>query len=169
VSIKSTFVHSCERRFIVPIRRYTRNRMQPPRIKKKKMNAVCQKNVTCNKCTVSKHLDRRLMLHPVQVRTTSVTANCNCPRLVIRFGDGPVHKRSAVWQVAYLGYNSASKRQSCFCVKLTEHYAMKVCGGGGEWMYRTTFSWPRHWLEVSGQLHALAALLSVKEPPAPIG
>jgi hypothetical protein len=33
VSIKSTFVHSCERRFIVPIRHCTRNRMQPPRIK----------------------------------------------------------------------------------------------------------------------------------------
>jgi hypothetical protein len=28
----------------------------------------------------------------------------------------------------------------------------------GEWMYSSTFSWPRHWLEVSGQLHALAAL-----------
>jgi hypothetical protein len=28
----------------------------------------------------------------------------------------------------------------------------------GEWMYKTMFSWPRHYLEVSGQLHALAAL-----------
>jgi hypothetical protein len=27
----------------------------------------------------------------------------------------------------------------------------------GEWMYRSTFSWPRHYLEVSGQLHAPAA------------
>jgi hypothetical protein len=25
-------------------------------------------------------------------------------------------------------------------------------------MYGSTFSWPRHWLEVSGQLHAPAAL-----------
>jgi hypothetical protein len=35
----------------------------------------------------------------------------------------------------------------------------------GEWMYRYTFSSPRHWLEVSGQLHAPAALLPGKEPP----
>jgi hypothetical protein len=28
----------------------------------------------------------------------------------------------------------------------------------GEWMYRSTFSWPRHWLEVTGQLHAPSAL-----------
>jgi hypothetical protein len=28
----------------------------------------------------------------------------------------------------------------------------------GEWMYRSTFSWPRHWLELSGQLHSPAAL-----------
>jgi hypothetical protein len=28
----------------------------------------------------------------------------------------------------------------------------------GEWMYRSTFPWPRDWLEVSGQLHAPAAL-----------
>jgi hypothetical protein len=32
---------------------------------------------------------------------------------------------------------------------------MKACR---EWRYRSTFSWPRHWLEVSGQLHAPAAL-----------
>jgi hypothetical protein len=24
----------------------------------------------------------------------------------------------------------------------------------GEWIYRSTYSWPRHWLEVSGYLHA---------------
>jgi hypothetical protein len=35
----------------------------------------------------------------------------------------------------------------------------------GEWMYRSKFSWPQHWLEVSGQLHDLAALLPGKEPP----
>jgi hypothetical protein len=28
----------------------------------------------------------------------------------------------------------------------------------GEWMYRSKFSWPRHYLEVSGKLHAPAAL-----------
>jgi hypothetical protein len=28
----------------------------------------------------------------------------------------------------------------------------------GEWMYKSTVSWPRHYSEVSGQLHALAAL-----------
>jgi hypothetical protein len=28
----------------------------------------------------------------------------------------------------------------------------------GEWMYRSIFPWPRHLLEVSGQLHGTAAL-----------
>jgi hypothetical protein len=28
----------------------------------------------------------------------------------------------------------------------------------GEWTYRPTFSWPRHYLEVSGQIHAAAAI-----------
>jgi hypothetical protein len=28
----------------------------------------------------------------------------------------------------------------------------------GEWVYRSTYSSPRHWLEVSGQLHTPAAL-----------
>jgi hypothetical protein len=32
-------------------------------------------------------------------------------------------------------------------------------------MYRSTFSCPWHWLEVSGQLHAPAALPPGKEPP----
>jgi hypothetical protein len=39
----------------------------------------------------------------------------------------------------------------------------------GEWMYRSAFSWPRHKLELSGQLHAPAALPPGKEPPVPIG
>jgi hypothetical protein len=34
----------------------------------------------------------------------------------------------------------------------------------GEWMCRSTFSWPRHELEVSGQLHAPAALTPGKSP-----
>jgi hypothetical protein len=39
----------------------------------------------------------------------------------------------------------------------------------GEWMYRSTFSWHRHWLKVSRQLHAPAALSPRKKPPVPIG
>jgi hypothetical protein len=38
----------------------------------------------------------------------------------------------------------------------------------GEWMYRSTFSWPRHKLEFRGQLHALAALPRGKEPLYPL-
>jgi hypothetical protein len=41
--------------------------------------------------------------------------------------------------------------------------------GVGEWVYRSTFSWPRHQFEVSGELHAHAALPPEKEPPVPIG
>jgi hypothetical protein len=39
----------------------------------------------------------------------------------------------------------------------------------GEWMYRSTFSWPRQYLVVSGQIHAPAALTPEKEPPVTIG
>jgi hypothetical protein len=39
----------------------------------------------------------------------------------------------------------------------------------GEWMYRSAFSWPRHLLKMSSQLHASAALPSRKELPVPIG
>jgi hypothetical protein len=35
----------------------------------------------------------------------------------------------------------------------------------GKWMYRSTFCWPWHWLEVSAQLHAPAALPAGKPPP----
>jgi hypothetical protein len=35
----------------------------------------------------------------------------------------------------------------------------------GEWRYSFTHSWPRHWGEVSGQLHAPAGLSLGKEPP----
>jgi hypothetical protein len=38
----------------------------------------------------------------------------------------------------------------------------------GEWMYRYTFSWPRHYLEVSGELHAPAALPPGEEPRYPL-
>jgi hypothetical protein len=38
----------------------------------------------------------------------------------------------------------------------------------GKWLYRSTFSWPRHKLEVSGQLHAPAALPPGKDPPVPL-
>jgi hypothetical protein len=43
---------------------------------------------------------------------------------------------------------------------------MKACG---EWMYRSAFSWPRHYLEGSGQFHAPTALPQGKKPPVPIG
>jgi hypothetical protein len=36
-------------------------------------------------------------------------------------------------------------------------------------MYRSTFSWPRHYLEMSGELHAPAALPPGKEHPVHIG
>jgi hypothetical protein len=39
----------------------------------------------------------------------------------------------------------------------------------GEWIYRSMCSCPRHYLEVSGQFHASAALPLGKEPPAPMG
>jgi hypothetical protein len=39
----------------------------------------------------------------------------------------------------------------------------------GKWMYRTTFSSPRSYLEVSGQFQASAALPPGEEPPVPIG
>jgi hypothetical protein len=39
----------------------------------------------------------------------------------------------------------------------------------GESIYRSTFSWPRSLIEVSNQLHSLAALPPRKEPPVPLG
>jgi hypothetical protein len=39
----------------------------------------------------------------------------------------------------------------------------------GEWRYRSTFSLPGHYLNVSGQLLAPAALTTEKEPRVPIG
>jgi hypothetical protein len=58
-------------------------------------------------------------------------------------------------------YPRAGKVELC----LTKHYAMK---DGVEWMYRPAFSRPRHWMEVSGQLHSLATLPPGKEPPVVI-
>jgi hypothetical protein len=37
------------------------------------------------------------------------------------------------------------------------------------WIYRAAFSWPRHQMEVIGQLNAQAALPVGKESPVPIG
>jgi hypothetical protein len=34
-------------------------------------------------------------------------------------------------------------------------------------MYRSKFPWPRHYLEVNGQLHAAVALTPEKETPVP--
>jgi hypothetical protein len=33
----------------------------------------------------------------------------------------------------------------------------------GAWMYKSKFSWPRHWLEVGGELHVPVALSPGKE------
>jgi hypothetical protein len=51
-------------------------------------------------------------------------------------------------------------------IGLIKHHTMKAYG---EVLYRSTFSWLRHELEVSGQLHAPAALPPGKELPVPIG
>jgi hypothetical protein len=50
---------------------------------------------------------------------------------------------------------AAATSCSCPCAFLIKHYAMKAYG---EWMYRSTFSWLRQELEMSGQIHAPAAL-----------
>jgi hypothetical protein len=47
--------------------------------------------------------------------------------------------------------------------KEEESFRMEV------WMYRSTFSWPRHYVVMSGQLQALAALPQGNESPVPIG
>jgi hypothetical protein len=39
----------------------------------------------------------------------------------------------------------------------------------GEWVYRSTYSWPRHYVDGSGQLHSPAALPLGKEPSVLIG
>jgi hypothetical protein len=38
----------------------------------------------------------------------------------------------------------------------------------GEWLYRSTFSLPRHWLEVSGQLQARPLYPRGKRPRYPL-
>jgi hypothetical protein len=48
---------------------------------------------------------------------------------------------------------------------LTTHYTMKALV---EWLYRSTFSWPRNYLDVTGQLHAPAALPPGKETRYPL-
>jgi hypothetical protein len=53
-----------------------------------------------------------------------------------------------------------------FSLRLTKYHAMKTYGW---WRFSSTHSEPRHLMEVSGQLHAPAALLQRKEPPVPIG
>jgi hypothetical protein len=51
-------------------------------------------------------------------------------------------------------------------VLLTKHHAMKAYW---EWRYSPLILWPRHYMQVSGQLHAPAALPPGKEPPVSIG
>jgi hypothetical protein len=48
-------------------------------------------------------------------------------------------------------------------------YTMGNGGVMGEWRYSSTHSWPRNWMEVSGQLHGPACLCPGKEPLVPIG
>jgi hypothetical protein len=52
-------------------------------------------------------------------------------------------------------------------LRLTKHHAMKVYWRSGGVAPRIL--WPRYWMEVSGQLHAQAALPPGKEPLIPIG
>jgi hypothetical protein len=54
-----------------------------------------------------------------------------------------------------------------FSTFLTEHHAMKAYMGSG--VIAPRILWPRHYMEVSGQLHALAALPPVRVPLVPIG
>jgi len=50
---------------------------------------------------------------------------------------------------------------------LTKHHAMKAYWWSG--CIAPLILWPRHWMEVSGQLHVPAALPPGKEPLVPIG
>jgi hypothetical protein len=48
-------------------------------------------------------------------------------------------------------------------------WAPRYEGVLGEWRYSSTHSWPRHYMEVGGQLHSPAALFLGKDPLEPIG
>jgi hypothetical protein len=65
-----------------------------------------------------------------------------------------------------LKYYYNYKRQRWSCAYLIKHYAKKEYG---EWIFRSKFSWPRHYLEVSGQFQVSAVLLLEKEPPVSVG
>jgi len=54
-----------------------------------------------------------------------------------------------------------------FPVFLTENHAMKAYGGCGR--IAPHILWPRHWMEMNGQLKARAALPPEKEPLVFIG
>jgi hypothetical protein len=47
----------------------------------------------------------------------------------------------------------------------TKHYAMKMCWGAEIWLHHY---WPWQWMELSGQLHALAALTPGKQSQYPL-
>jgi hypothetical protein len=72
-----------------------------------------------------------------------------------------------------MGHNSPWEGNSRLKVKVklslcsTKHHAMKVYWGSGGIAPRIL--WPRHQMEVSGQLHAPAALPPREEPMVPIG
>jgi hypothetical protein len=48
---------------------------------------------------------------------------------------------------------------------LTKHHDIKTCCW---WMYSAMHIWPRHWKEVSSQLHAPVALVPGNQPPLSI-
>jgi hypothetical protein len=75
--------------------------------------------------------------------------------------------RSNYVPVPYVHYTKWLKKKVklSLCL-LIKHYAMKTYRGVDEYC-RFTFSWPRHKLEVSGQLHAPAALLPGKSSRYP--
>jgi hypothetical protein len=54
-------------------------------------------------------------------------------------------------------------------LKLKVKLSTTPWGSMGEWMYISTYSWPRNYLDVSRQLHASTALPPEKEPLVPIG
>jgi hypothetical protein len=62
-----------------------------------------------------------------------------------------------VRKMLYAGAKTCMKEALCSCKYSTiiKHYVIKTFG---ERVYRSTFSWPRKWMEMSGQLHSQAAL-----------
>jgi hypothetical protein len=77
----------------------------------------------------------------------------------IIFGNQPVHFRTKCHTVEW----NEVKLSRC----LTKHHAMKTYWGSRG--IAQHILWHRHYMEVSGQLHATAALTPGKEPLLPVG